>query len=162
MSTLLHVGHVTSEAIFAPVIDLAASRFASALRVPTHFLVQVFAIEDKRFLIHPGVDLIATLRATIAMLTGAGRLQGASTITQQLYDAHRELRGLPRKRTLARKFRQAAWALAEDVRKSKQEILSDYLRIGYWGRSYYGLDAAAGLLSDHKRAAFYSPEFLPC
>jgi penicillin-binding protein 1A len=89
------------------------------------------------------VDPLAVARAALANLIGSTELEGASTITQQLYDARRELEGAPRPRTLGRKVRQAAWAFRESARRSKVEVLRDYLGIVYWGRSFYGLDAAA-------------------
>jgi monofunctional glycosyltransferase len=72
-----------------------------------------------------------------------GVLQGASTITQQLYDVRQGVRGIPRSRTLVRKLSQAAWAVAQEIQRSKYEILSEYIDGIYWGLSYYGLDAAA-------------------
>lgn len=140
---LLRLCHTTSEEIFAPVVRLTAARFASNLHVPPYFLEQLFTIEDKRFLIHPGVDPIAVVRAGLENLGGKGRLQGASTITQQLYDARRELKGFRRSRTVTRKILQTGWALLEELHRSKCNILGEYLNIVYWGRSYYGIDAAA-------------------
>jgi hypothetical protein len=139
---LLRISNKISDVIFSPFANVAAKRFSSRLHVPSCFLVQLLTIEDKRFLVHPGVDPIALVRAGFANLIEKGTLQGASTITQQLYDARRELKGTKRNRTLYRKVRQAAWALCKDVYTSKYEVLSEYLNIVYWGRSYYGLDAA--------------------
>ena len=34
------------------------------------------------------------------------------------------------------------WALAKETHSSKRQILSEYLDTIYWGRSYYGIDAA--------------------
>ena len=69
---LLRLCHITSEEIFAPVVRLAAARFAVKLHVPPYFLEQLFTIEDKRFLIHPGVDPIAIARAGLENLMGRG------------------------------------------------------------------------------------------
>jgi len=140
---LFRLCHTTSDEIFAPLVRLGAVQFASNLHVPTYFMEQLFTIEDKRFQIHPGVDPIAIVRAGLENLRGRGRLQGASTITQQLYDARRELKGFSRSRNLSRKILQAGWALLEETHRSKLNILGEYLNIVYWGRSYYGIDAAA-------------------
>ena len=43
------------------------------------------AVEDKRFKTHGGVDLLATMRASVALLKNRGEItQGGSTITQQV------------------------------------------------------------------------------
>ena len=135
--------HVSSEAVFGPLVELTAARFAPALSVPHDFLVQLLTIEDKRFFLHPGLDPISVVRAGLSNTVGEGFFQGASTITQQLYDAHQDLAGITRERTLSRKSRQATWALVKEWQAPKLEILSDYLRIVYWGLGCYGLDAAA-------------------
>lgn len=107
------------------------------------FLVQLLQVEDKRFFVHPGVDPIAILRAITANGTGTGALQGASTITQQLYNIRQDAKGIERSRGTSHKLSQSAWALRKEMHLSKREILSEYLDTIYWGRSYYGVDAAA-------------------
>lgn len=52
--------------------------------VPTVMKQAILAAEDDRFYQHGGVDYIGILRAAGANLTGGGRRQGASTITQQV------------------------------------------------------------------------------
>jgi membrane peptidoglycan carboxypeptidase len=114
-------------------------------------------IEDKRFLFHPGVDPIAIGRALLARTFRVGRLQGGSTITQQLYNVRSQCPGFRHPRTLSWKLQQAAWALWKDAATSKVQILSDYLSAVYWGRSYYGIDAAAkgyfGTAREHLNSA---------
>lgn len=142
-AALLGVCHRRSEVLFKPLIAKTAIRFAPFLNVPTHFLEQLFAVEDKRFALHIGVDPISIFRAGASDLIGEGVFQGASTITQQLYDVRRELNGGQRSRTLSRKLLQTVWAIAQEMHRSKCDILSEYLYKVYWGASYYGLDAAA-------------------
>jgi transglycosylase-like protein len=135
--------HPASDSLFWPTVRRTAQRFAPALEVPDYFLEQLLAIEDKRYLVHPGVDPLAMGRAALANLRGDAAFEGASTITQQLYDARRELAGAPRPRSLGRKLYQAFWALRENARRSKLAVLREYLEIVYWGRDYHGLDQAA-------------------
>ena len=140
--SLLHLGHALSEVVFLRSVGSTVSRFASALEVPPHFLMYLFAIEDKWFSFHKGIDPIAVVRAGANDLLGNGALQGASTITQQLHNCRQEHKGVCHNRTLSSKFVQATWAIKEDLRRPKQEILSEYLNTVYWGASYYGLDKA--------------------
>ena len=113
------------------------------MQTPPHFIYLLLTVEDKRFVWHSGIDPLAAARAALHNLTGRGGLQGASTITQQLYNVTREEAGLRRSRTMPAKWRQGLWALGHQCRHSKREILATYLDRVYWGRSYHGLDAAA-------------------
>lgn len=150
LELFIGVCHKVSDFLFSGLVSVSANRFASNLNVPSHFLVHLFTIEDKRFLLHPGIDPIAIVRAAASNIVG-NRLQGASTITQQLYHATRQLNGLKRERTIRQKFYQITWAVYRDVCCSKAEILDHYLRTVYWGRSYYGVDAASRGYFDSKR-----------
>ena len=44
----------------------------------------VVAVEDRRFYHHPGIDPIGLGRAVVRDIRGRGRVQGGSTLTQQL------------------------------------------------------------------------------
>jgi penicillin-binding protein 1C len=94
--------------------------------------------EDRRFWQHPGVDPLAIARA----LTQLGsRPSGASTITQQL--ARRLYLGQDTSPLAVRKAQEALIALQLEARRSKSEILDLYLNDVYYGRSAYGVEAAA-------------------
>ncbi|MER7008230.1 transglycosylase domain-containing protein [Dactylosporangium sp. NPDC000555] len=68
-----------------------------------------------------------------------GTAQGASTITQQyVRNAY-----LTQDRTLQRKAQEAALAIQVERRRTKDEILCGYLNTIYYGRSAYGIQAAA-------------------
>jgi membrane peptidoglycan carboxypeptidase len=134
-----------SESLFNSLVSRTADRLAPTVSVPRHFLVQLLHIEDKRFILHPGVDPIAVVRAMAANGTRTGVLQGASTITKQLYNVRQDRNTVygARRRGLRNKLRQATWALAEEARRSKFKILEEYLSTIYWGFSYQGIDEAA-------------------
>jgi len=110
------------------------------------------AIEDARFYEHGGVDLQGMVRAAINNFTDDG-LQGASTLTQQYVknvlisqaDAEGDMRALnaARERSYGRKLREMKLAIALEQRLSKEEILERYLNIAQFGRSQYGVEAAA-------------------
>jgi penicillin-binding protein 1B len=97
--------------------------------VPNHLIGAIFAVEDKRFEQHHGIDLQRVLGALLANLK-AGRVeQGASTLTQQLVKNF----FLTPERTLRRKVREAAMALIVEARYTKREILQAYLNEIYLG-----------------------------
>lgn len=125
------------------LISWSASKFYKELEVPHYFLVQLFAIEDQRFAFHPGIDPIAITRATIINLQFRKVYEGASTITQQLYNAYQEKDGGMYSGRFGDKVRQATWALSTDASWSKFKILSEYLKNIYWGKYCYGIDEAA-------------------
>lgn len=144
-SLLFDTCQVVSESLFTAPVSRTASHLAPVLSVPDYFLAQLLHIEDKRFTLHPGIDPIAVVRAIAANGTRTGVLQGASTITQQLYNVRQDEAGreIAHRRGLKNKIRQVAWALAEESRRSKFEILEEYLSTIYWGFSYQGIDEAA-------------------
>ena len=110
----------------------------SAHDLPTQLESAVIAIEDRRFYSHPGVALRSTIRAAWHDLLG-GRLEGGSTITQQLA----RMAYLSPERTLKRKVQEAVLAIWLEHTLSKQEILARYLDRAYFGDGVYGADAAA-------------------
>jgi len=57
---------------------------ADEARVPLHLIELLLLVEDKRFWLHSGVDPIAIMRAAYLQTRNRGRLQGASTIPEQL------------------------------------------------------------------------------
>lgn len=110
----------------------------------------IVAIEDARFLDHPGIDLRGTMRAIVSNASGSGTLQGGSTITQQYVKnvlmasatTEEELKAA-RERTPSRKLREIRIALALERRFTKDQILEKYLNIVYFGAGAYGVEAAS-------------------
>jgi membrane peptidoglycan carboxypeptidase len=110
----------------------------------------IVAVEDARFLEHPGIDLRGTMRAIVANSTQSGSTQGGSTITQQYVKnlliasaTNEEELEAARARTPSRKLREIRYALQLERRYSKDEILERYLNIVYFGAGAYGVEAAA-------------------
>src|SRR5271156_6433734 len=95
--------------------------------------------EDKNFYIHRGFDPEGILRAAFVFLQGSKRIQGASTITQQV--AKNFL--LNSDRTFDRKIREVLLSLRIESAYSKEKILELYLNEIYLGLSNYGIAAAA-------------------
>ena len=96
----------------------------------------VIAVEDHRFYKHFGIDPIGLGRALYRDVRGSGRLEGGSTLTQQLA---RTL-FLSNKRTPARKAQEAVIALLLEQELSKQQILELYLNRIYLSGGVYGVE----------------------
>jgi membrane peptidoglycan carboxypeptidase len=108
------------------------------------------AIEDARFYEHGGLDVQGTLRALVTNVAAGGVLEGGSTLTQQLVkqtllqsaqtSAERDA---ATEQTVGRKLREARLALALEEAYSKEELLTRYLNIVYYGQNAYGIQPAA-------------------
>ena len=108
-------------------------------KIPDPVQKAFIAAEDRRFFQHHGVDERGIIRAFISNLGGSGRLQGGSTITQQVVknllvgdDVSYE-----------RKIREMIVASRLESTLSKQEILELYLNSAYLGRGAWGVEMAA-------------------
>jgi penicillin-binding protein 1A len=107
--------------------------------IPQHLVQAIIAVEDARFFEHPGLDVIGIARAIWTNLRRGGKVEGASTITQQLA---RSLFLSP-ERTYARKIREMILAYKMELVLTKEEILERYLNQIYFGHGAYGVVAAA-------------------
>jgi penicillin-binding protein 1A len=107
-------------------------------RIPVRVRNAFIATEDAHFYQHHGVDFGGIARAALADYRHQ-RLQGASTITQQLA---RKL-FLTDEVTAARKIQEALLAMEIERYYTKDEILERYLNIMYFGSGAYGVEAAA-------------------
>ena len=107
-------------------------------------------IEDSRFYEHHGLDVEGTARALMRNVLAGEVLEGGSTITQQLVKqtllqnaTTYEERAAATEESVGRKLREARLALAMEEKYSKDEILTRYLNLVYFGRGAYGVQAAA-------------------
>lgn len=112
--------------------------------IPGHVADAFIAIEDPRFFSHPGVNPRGIARAawrSALHLLGlpGGRLEGGSTITQQLARDG----WLSHEVSLKRKLQEAWVALQLERTYTKAEILEMYLNQIYFGRGAYGIEAAS-------------------
>ncbi|MGZ7446041.1 transglycosylase domain-containing protein [Paenibacillus sp. TH7-28] len=97
------------------------------------------ATEDRHFYDHFGFDLKGMARAALVNLKEMGKVQGASTLTQQLA---RNL-FLTHERTWSRKIKEALYTTQLEMKYDKDDILSMYLNEIYYGHGAYGIEAAA-------------------
>ena len=114
----------------------------------------VVAVEDRRFYYHPGIDPIGLGRAVIRDLRAGGRVEGGSTLTQQLA---RTL-FLSNARTIGRKGKEAAIALLMEVELSKPQILELYLNRIYLSAGVYGVEAMSQHLFRKSAKSLTLPE----
>ncbi len=110
-------------------------------RIPPRLIDALLATEDRRFFDHWGANLLAMGRALWHNFWAGRRVQGASTITQQLA---RTLFLTPEK-TIPRKIKEVLTAIRIERNYTKEEILEMYLNQCYFGRGAYGVQAAAQL-----------------
>ena len=107
--------------------------------IPPHVWQALVSIEDERFFQHHGVDWKSTGKAVLMMLTGSSNQRGGSTITQQVI---KNLTG-NNDPTIKRKVTEIFQALRFAKNYSREEILTMYLNLVYFGNKSYGIEAAA-------------------
>jgi penicillin-binding protein 1A len=110
--------------------------------VPDNIINSFLSAEDKNFFNHPGVDAKGIIRAiikNIKNITQNKRLEGASTITQQV--AKNFL--LTNEVSMKRKVKEAILAFRIERAYSKERILELYLNQIYLGQGTYGIAAAS-------------------
>lgn len=101
----------------------------------------VLALEDRRFLVHPGVDIPSIFRALIRRFQKR-HSGGASTIGQQFVRTVTNRR----ERKISRKVREIILSVAVLRHCSKSDVLNAYLSVAYTGTGLIGLVSAANHL----------------
>ncbi|MGK4583853.1 transglycosylase domain-containing protein [Kitasatospora sp. HPMI-4] len=108
-------------------------------------------IEDNRFYQHGAIDLKGVLRALNTNASSGGTSQGGSTLTQQYVknvfveeagDDPAKVREAQRA-TLDRKIKELKYAIKVEETLSKDQILTNYLNITFFGERAYGIEAAS-------------------
>ncbi len=115
------------------------------LRVPVSldavdpaYLDALLAFEDQRFFSHPGVDVLAVLRATVMNAVAGRVVSGASTLTMQLARMRE-----PRRRTLGAKIVEVFRALQLEARFDKRTLLEAYVTYAPFGGNREGIETAS-------------------
>lgn len=104
--------------------------------VPDVLVEALVLAEDHRSQSHPGVDVIAMIRA-LWVRAISGRIQGASTIEQQYV----RVVSNRYEKTVVRKLREQLLALMLARRVDKRAVASAYLAIAFYGSGSIGIDA---------------------
>ncbi len=116
--------------------------FVPYTAIPKNVIYSFLSAEDKNFFSHPGVDAKGVMRAilnNIKNIISSKRLEGASTITQQV--AKNFL--LTNEVSINRKIKEAILAFRIERALSKERILELYLNQIYLGSGAYGVAAAS-------------------
>ncbi|GAA1402670.1 transglycosylase domain-containing protein [Kitasatospora putterlickiae] len=108
-------------------------------------------IEDARFYEHGAVDLKGVLRAISKNAESGTASQGASTLTQQyVKNVNVEKAGddqaavlEAQRKTLGRKIQELKVAIKLEEDLTKDQILTNYLNITFYGHQAYGIEAAS-------------------
>jgi penicillin-binding protein 1A len=107
--------------------------------IPKPVIQAFLAAEDDQFYEHKGINWLAIARASLANLKAGQRVQGASTITQQLV----KTLFLTPEKTFERKFKEMLLAQKIEQNLSKDEILYLYLNQIFFGQNSYGIRMAS-------------------
>ena len=110
--------------------------------IPKKVIHAFLSAEDKNFFSHPGVDAKGIIRAVLRNISNIiyeKRLEGASTITQQV--AKNFL--LSNEVSLNRKIKEVILAFRIERALSKERILELYLNQIYLGQGAYGIASAS-------------------
>ena len=108
-------------------------------RISENLINATVSVEDRKFFEHHGFDIKRIGGAVIADIKAMGKVQGASTITQQyarnLYLTH--------DKNWIRKWNEAFYTMRLEMNYSKEEIMEGYLNTIYYGHGAYGVQAAS-------------------
>ncbi len=125
------------------IIDIRYSKenriYVPYNKIPGRVIETLLATEDTSFFEHPGININAILRALVKDIIAGKKVEGASTITQQLV---RNIY-LNRKKTIKRKLKEIIISLKVEHILTKEQILERYLNQIFFGHGYYGIKTAA-------------------
>jgi 1A family penicillin-binding protein len=108
-------------------------------RVSPNFINAILAVEDHRFYEHHGINKLRTLKALYITLAKPGKVQGASTITQQL---SKNL-FFSFEKSYLRKFKELLVSLQIETSCTKDEILHAYINQIHFGAGTQGIEKAS-------------------
>lgn len=108
------------------------------------FIDTLIETEDRRFYSHIAIDPIALIRAVVTNINQGQYKQGGSTITQQLA----KNMYFSFEKRIPRKIAEIFVAMDLEKMYSKDEILSLYCSIIYFGNNCYGLKDASSFYFD--------------
>ncbi len=123
----------------ALIADDGQWRFPPPDSIPERMQKCIILFEDKNFRYHPGVDMLALVRAMCLNIKHRKIVSGGSTISMQVIRMMRKGKA----RTLWEKAIEMTLAFRLEMICSKDEILSMYLSHAPFGGNVVGLEAAS-------------------
>lgn len=109
--------------------------------LPQDYINAVVAVEDRRFFVHNGIDIISISRAIFIDIKEMELQEGGSTITQQLA----KNTYFTQERKLTRKIAEIFMAFEYEKNLTKEQIFELYVNTSYFGDGYYCVkDASEG------------------
>lgn len=113
--------------------------YANYNEIPGYLIEALIAIEDTRFFEHDGVNPDAIIRAALKNFSAGRKVEGGSTLTQQLV----KNTILTNERSYSRKIKEAILSMKIENELTKEEILERYLNEMFFGHGYYGVKTAS-------------------
>lgn len=107
--------------------------------IPAYLVNGVTASEDRDFYNHKGISYTGILRAFLKNIINLHVVQGGSTLTQQLA----KVLFTDMDRNLKRKIYETYCALEIEKLYDKEDILSMYLNLIYFGNGSYGVESTS-------------------
>lgn len=108
-------------------------------KIPQSLIEATIAVEDKDFMKHRGLSIKGIIRAFFYNLINRNKIQGGSTITQQLVKNV----FLSNERTWKRKIKEMVLAVMVENKLSKMDILERYFNQVPYGGEVYGVQEAS-------------------
>ncbi len=107
--------------------------------IPDHVIKAFLAAEDWNFFKHSGLSFKGIIRSLLVNIYNGRKVQGASTITQQLV----RLLYFDAEKSFKRKIKEQLLAIIVERQFTKEQILETYLNHVYFGCGIYGIEAAS-------------------
>ncbi len=121
------------------LMGMGERKAVSLEMVSQDFIHAILAIEDHLFFEHQGINKLRILKGLYITLFTPGRVQGASTITQQLA----KNLFFSFEQSWQRKFKEMLVALQIEAANTKEEILTAYLNQIHFGAGAQGIEKAS-------------------
>ncbi len=121
------------------LITLGERKAVPLNMVSQDFINAILAIEDHRFLDHHGINKLRTLKGLYITFFKPGKVQGASTITQQLA----KNMFFSFEKTYQRKLKELLVSFQIEASNTKKEILHAYINQIHFGAGAQGIEKAA-------------------
>jgi len=107
--------------------------------ISPHLVKATIIREDRRFYLHPGIDILALGRALLGNIRYGRVTSGGSTITMQVAKFCLGLK----ERTVFTKLREILYALKLEIYLNKPKILEIYLNRAPYANLTYGVESAS-------------------